>query len=114
MQLPPGCTIAHWPSAYKLLAAAPRTTLFTLFQAACDAWCHAERRAALAAARASAHAVQSMRVLANGGTWSPPSESEYSSDEHFSEYSSDDHFSERSDADDRSCLSESESSEHSS
>ena len=55
-----------------------------------------------------------MRVLANGGTWSPPSESEYSSDEHFSEYSSDDHFSERSDADDRSCLSESESSEHSS
>ena len=70
-------------------------------------WCHAERRADRAAARASANAMRSMLVLANGGTWSPPSESE-------TEYSSDEHFSEWSDDDDRSCLSEAESSEHSS
>ena len=32
-----------------------------------------------------------MMALIEGCTWSPPSESEYSSDEHFSEWSDDNH-----------------------
>ena len=88
MLAPPGAL--DWLDPYKYLATAPRTDLFTHFQMVCDEGAHAARRQVRADERAAAKAYQCAQALIRDRTWSArssESESEYSSDEHFSEWS---------------------------